>query len=89
MKRLFCLLALLLLTGCGGDELQRFTIVTAAAVDVRDDLYRVTVEGTGQRLDETGRPELLSGLPVGAGLVVVTGGTVGTATMGLPSASTR
>lgn len=59
MKRLFCLLALLLLTGCGGDELQRFTIVTAAAVDVRDDLYRVTVEGTGQRLDETGRPELL------------------------------
>jgi|GEM_PF-1858684 len=60
MKRMMIIfvsvLCLAALTGCHEGDLQQFYIVTAAAVDVEDGRYKLTLEGSANRLDESKNP---------------------------------
>lgn len=72
MKRIMIMLAavfcLMQLAGCHGGDLQQFYIVTAAAVDTEDGRYKLTLEGSANRLDENKVPQ--PALQVGKGETV-------------------
>ena len=60
MKRIVFLLFLplcLLLTGCRGEEMERFFIVTAMAVDWEGEAYRLKLEGSADQVDENKNPK--------------------------------
>ena len=63
MKRLMCFLCVTLLsvplTGCHGEEMERFFIVTAMAVDMEDDLYVLKLEGSADQVDENKAPKAI------------------------------
>lgn len=60
MKRMTFLLLLslcLLLTGCRGEEMERFFIVTTMAVDWEGEAYRLKLEGSADQVDENKNPK--------------------------------
>ncbi len=63
MKRCFGFLAVLLfllsLCGCRGEEMDRFFIVTAMAVDWEEDRYVLKLEGSADQMDENRSPKAI------------------------------
>lgn len=62
MKQMLCLLfamAFAFLTGCHGEEMERFFIVTAMAIDMEEDLYVLRLEGSADQVDENKAPKAI------------------------------
>lgn len=63
MKQLTALWILLLLLfplcGCHGEEMERFFIVTAMAVDWEDEMYILRLEGSAEQVDENKNPKAI------------------------------